>query len=444
MKYTLPMFCLVLSLLFAQQTRAHEYHRAAVDSVATEIPDRIVLNWSGDPTTSASVNWRTHTAIDSAYGEIAVADASANFTTYSTQVLATTELWQAGDHAAHFHSVTFKNLKPNTLYAYRVGSGKIWSSWYQFKTAQTKQAPFTFIYFGDAQNNLLSLWARAIRAAVLDAPRANFLLHAGDLINRANADGEWQEWFESGDWIHAQIPVLATPGNHEYYREKDGAPRTLSTLWRPHFTLPQNGYKGLEESVYYVDYQGARIISLNSNEMREEQAPWLEGVLKNNPNRWTFVTFHHPIYSASANRDNESLREAWKPLFDKYQVDMVLQGHDHTYARGNNIGEGVTMKDPKNGTMYVVSVSGPKQYKLRDDRWMTRGAENSQLYQVITVKRDTLQYRAMTVVGELYDAFDLVKQKGKPNKLIERIPKNKPERRWENTLEKKNKDDKVY
>lgn len=444
MTCTFRLFFLLFFTLISQSANAHEYHRAAVDSLPTEIPDRVMLTWSDDPATSASVTWRTHTAIDTAFGEIAIADASANFTTYRTIVKAKTELWQKDEHAAHFHSVTFKDLKPNTLYAYRVGSGDIWSSWYQFKTAQNKQAPFTFIYFGDAQNNLLALWARAIRSAILDAPNANFLLHAGDLINRANADGEWQEWFESGDWIHAQIPAIATPGNHEYTRLVKDGPRVLSSLWRPHFTLPENGPKGFEETAYYIDYQGARIISLNSNEDRTAQAPWLEKVLKNNPNRWTFVTFHHPVYSASDGRDNESLREAWKPLFDKYKVDLVLQGHDHTYARGNNIGEGVTVKDPKNGTMYVVSVSGPKQYKLREDRWMTRGAENSQLYQVISVSRDTLHYRAMTVVGELYDAFDLVKQKNKPNKLIERIPSNKPERRWENTLEKKDKDEKVY
>ena len=49
----------------------------------------------------------------------------------------------------------------------------------------------------------------------------------------------------------------------------------------------------------------------------------------------------------------------------------------------------------------------------------------------------------MTAVGELYDAFDLVKQMGKPNKLIDRSPES-PERRWDNTLEKKDNDDKVY
>lgn len=438
------LICLLTLFFTPHLSFAHEYHRAAVDSSASEIPDRIVLNWSADPATSASVTWRTNTAITQATGEIAIADASANFTTHSTSTQATTELWQQGDHAANFHSVTFTNLTPNTLYAYRVGSGNIWSSWFQFRTAKKEAAPFSFIYFGDAQNNLLALWARTIRSAVLDAPHADFLLHAGDLINRANKDSNWQEWFNSGDWIHAQIPVIATPGNHEYAKQGEGQPRILSSLWRPHFTLPQNGPKGLEETVYYIDYQGARIISLNTNQDRDLQTPWLESVLKNNPNRWTFITFHHPIYSASANRDNKSLREAWKPLFDKYKVDLVLQGHDHTYARGQNIGNGVTVKDKNNGTVYVVSVSGPKQYKLRDDRWMTRGAENSQLYQVISVEQNILHYRAMTAVGELYDAFDIIKQKGKPNKLIERIPSDKPERRWKNTLEKKDKDDKVY
>ena len=137
------------------------------------------------------------------------------------------------------------------------------------------------------------------------------------------------------------------------------------------------------------------------------------------------------------------MREAWKPVFDKYAVDLVLQGHDHSYARGQNIGEGVTLKDPTKGTVYVVSVSGPKQYKLREDRWMTRSAENTQLYQIISVSGNTLSYRAMTVVGDLYDAFDLVKEKNRPNKLIERGPQT-PERLWENTLKKKDEKAKVY
>ena len=437
------LISLTLLLLFTAPAYANEYHRAAVDRAPKKIPDRIVLTWSGDPTTTASVTWRTDTSISQAEGQIAEANASANFTTWARNETARTEKWKRNRLAAHFHSVTFKGLKPNTLYAYRVGSDKIWSSWYQFRTASAEPDEFTFIYLGDAQNNLLALWARAIRTAVLDAPHADFIIHAGDLVDYPNKDSDWHEWFESGNWIHAKIPSIPTPGNNEYSNYQDVSKRRLSVLWRPQFTLPENGPEGFAETTYYTDYQGARIISLNSNERHKEQAPWLEQVLKNNPNKWTFVTFHHPVYAASGGLANKDQREAWKPIFDKYAVDLVLQGHNHTYARGNNIGNGVTVRDTTKGTVYVVSVSGPKQLKLRKDRWMTRGGENTQLYQVITISGDTLHYRAMTAVGELYDAFDLIKQMGRPNKLIDRAPQS-PERRWDNTLEKKNKDDKVF
>ena len=430
-------------ILIASNLAADEYYRAMVDAKPSKIPSRVALNWSDDPTVSVSVTWRTSTEIEAAYAEIAVADASANFTTWRTQVTAKTEKWSQNTYSAHFHSVTFSDLKPDTLYAYRVGSEKIWSAWYQFRTAKTNSNSFSFIYFGDAQNNLLSLWSRVIRASILDVPKANFLLHAGDLVNRANNDSDWEEWFQAGSWIHAQLPIIATPGNHEYRTDSTGK-RNLSTLWRPHFTLPQNGPEGLEETVYFVDYQGARIISLNSNQDLVKQANWLDNVLTKNPNNWSFLTFHHPVYSASKGRDNKDLRELWKPIIDKHQVDLVLTGHDHSYGRGNNIGNGVNVRDEKHGTVYVVSVSGPKQYQLREDRWMTRAAENTQLYQVINVNGDVLNYRAMTATGEIYDEFDLIKQKGLPNKLVEKVTIDGIERRSTTTLDKKEKDAKVY
>ena len=430
-------------ILIASNLAANEYYRAMVDAKPSTIPSRVALNWSDDPTTSISVTWRTSTEVENAYAEIAIADASANFTTWRTQVTAKTEKWGQNKYSAHFHSVTFSDLKPDTLYAYRVGSEKIWSAWYQFRTAEANGNSFSFIYFGDAQNNLLSLWSRVIRASILDAPQANFLLHAGDLVDSANNDSDWEEWFQAGSWIHAQLPIIATPGNHEYRTDSTGK-RNLSTLWRPHFTLPQNGPEGLEETVYFVDYQGARIISLNSNQDLVKQANWLDNVLTKNPNNWSFLTFHHPVYSASKGRDNKDLRELWKPIIDKHQVDLVLTGHDHSYGRGNYIGNGVNVRDEKNGTVYVVSVSGPKQYQLREDRWMTRAAENTQLYQVINVNGDVLNYRAMTATGEIYDEFDLIKQKGLPNKLVEKATIDGIERRSTTTLDKKEKDAKVY
>ncbi|MFM8215573.1 MAG: fibronectin type III domain-containing protein, partial [Pirellula sp.] len=48
-------------------------------------------------------------------------------------------------------------LQPATKYAYRVGDGVNWSEWFQFRTASTQPEPFSFVYFGDAQNDLRTL-----------------------------------------------------------------------------------------------------------------------------------------------------------------------------------------------------------------------------------------------------------------------------------------------
>ena len=59
-------------------------------------------------------------------------------------------------------------------------------------------------------------WSRVFREAFRDAPRAAFTLHAGDLVDERYMDSEWGEWHQGPDWVNGTIPVIATPGNHEY------------------------------------------------------------------------------------------------------------------------------------------------------------------------------------------------------------------------------------
>jgi hypothetical protein len=512
----------------------------------TSYPDRIALTWSEDPATSLSVTWRTDPSVDEAVAQVALARAEPSFYTEAETVEASTELLDLskiqGEYVtAHYHSATFSGLMPDTLYAYRVGDGERWSEWFHARTASDQPEPMSFIYFGDAQNNLRSHWSRAIRAAYQHAPDARFIIHAGDLVDNAHRNIEWGEWHQAGGFIHAMLPSVPVPGNHEHdafekwtepgtFRlaarvegdamegtvvEPDGdtepftatrssgtsnasdasndpagsweyvvdnndysgtlqltrsngqltgtivnatgsdVPRPdrsftvdeiavtgdsltarfqlevekegeehLSAHWRPGFTLPMNGARGFKESTYYMDIQGVRIVGLNSDpatgggEALAVQTAWLDSVLTNTPNQWTVVTFHHPVFSSSEGRDNPEIRAAWKPLFDEHRVDLVLQGHDHTYARGQaeNLTQGVNTRSPVGGTVYVNSVSGAKMYALKKDEWDTyepidlaRAAENTQLFQVIRIDGDTLRFRAYTVTGQLYDAFELVK-----------------------------------
>ncbi len=400
----------------------------------TAQPDRIILNITENSAKSMAVNWRTSEGISESFAEIALASADPRFVQKTTSISAKTENFKFENETANYHSVVFENLQPNTKYAYRVGQKKEWSEWFHFTTAGNKGEKLEFIYFGDVQTDIKSLWSRVVRDAYARAPKSVLMMYAGDLINRANRDVEWGDWFEAGGFIHSMIPGFPSPGNHDHFKGPNGETIT-SVFWRPQFTLPENGPVGLEETAYFADVQGVRFISLNSDlaeisdEFLEKQKVWMEKILSQNPNKWTCVTFHHPIYSPKATRDNKRMRETFKPLFDKYMVDLVLQGHDHTYARGM---ARIPMEKAKaqSPTMYVVSVSGPKMTDSHVEKqsWMDRTAVYTQLYHVISIENNVLNFKAFTATGELYDAFDLIKKKGRINKLVDKIP-NTPENR---------------
>ena len=384
------------------------------------IPDRIILTWSADPATTQDVSWRTDDTIEQSLIEYAIAESGPQFTERAVSEKGDYAPFKSTIGSSHVHTAKLTNLEPSTKYAYRVGDGVNWSEWFHFNTASDKPEPFSFIYFGDAQNNIRAMWSRVIREAHSDAPKAKFILHAGDLVNSARSDGEWGEWFGAGGWLNGMVPSIATPGNHEYFKHLLG--RTLTPQWQAYFSFPMNGPEGLKESVYWLDYQGVRIISLNSNEKQKEQVSWLESVLEDNPCRWTIITFHHPIYSSSKGRDNDELRKAWKPVFDKYKVDLVLQGHDHSYARTglavpDNVEAGANVRD--GNTVYVVSVSGPKIYQNEQRPFFKKSSTGSQLYQVIHVGEKSLTYEAKTATGKPHDSFRITKQADGTNELTE-------------------------
>lgn len=397
-----------------------------------EFPDHVILSATVDPSKSIGVNWRTHVNNTEGYLEIAPAgpgpDFRGNAKTYpAIRTLVNSSEASKDGFESSFFEVQVKGLTPNTLYAYRVGNDDFKSEWHQFTTASDQNTPLSFLYVGDAQNYILELWSRVIRNAYKKAPDADFFIHAGDLINAAHDESEWNEWFSAGGFIHSEIPAIAVPGNHEYRSLNANKPRqnrALSIQWNAQFGFPKNGPPELHKTCYYVDYPNLRVIALNSNRAIRLQAKWLKKVLDENDKKWTVVTFHHPIFSASTGRDNPELRAHWKPLLDQYNVDLALQGHDHSYARGAVYEKPVFVEKESQsktvvGPVYVVSVSGGKMYSVNESGWDEFGAkqgkngERKQLFQHISIDGDRLIYRSFTATGELFDRFELLKQNSK-------------------------------
>tara|TARA_A200000159_G_scaffold78140_1_gene72381 strand:- start:1666 stop:2967 length:1302 start_codon:yes stop_codon:yes gene_type:complete len=413
------MMCLNSLNISAQHN--HEHKGLQHWEIPSKNPDRIILTFLGDPATSRAVTWRTDSTIKNGFSQIAEATVNSNFTENTIRYKAITEPFDLGLYKGNnslkvnYHSVVFQQLKPDKIYAYRVGDGtKYWSEWIQFKTAKKEYAPTKFVYFGDAQNDILSHWSRVIRMAYQTAPDASFVIHAGDLINSAHSDYEWAQWYKAGGFIHSQWTAIPVVGNHEFRALINGNERKLSIQWKPQFTLPVEKEldNKLHETVYTVDYQNIRIIVLNSNGMFEKQTKYIEQQLKTSPAKWNIVTCHHSVFSPAVGRDFKYARKKWKPLFDQYNVDLVLNGHDHTYARGHVPKISITNETENIGTIYVTSVSGPKQYDLdkkqietysKEGYQLDKSAEQTQFFQVITVDENKLTYVAYTALGKEYD-----------------------------------------
>ncbi|MEC8636836.1 MAG: metallophosphoesterase family protein [Bacteroidota bacterium] len=423
-----------LSLQFnkAQETQKKIEQIIREWAAPNEFPDHVILSATEDPSSSIGVNWRTHSNNTVGYLEIAPSGPGPDFV-YNAKTFPAVRTHVNSSEASKdgfessFFEVQIKGLTPNTLYAYRVGNDDFKSEWHQFTTASDKPTPLSFLYVGDAQNYILELWSRVIRNAYKKAPNADFFIHAGDLVNDAHDESEWNEWFSAGGFIHSEIPAIAVPGNHEYRGLKANKPREnreLSVQWNAQFGFPKNGPEELHKTCYYVDYPNLRVVALNSNREIALQAQWLRKVLDENDKKWTIVTFHHPIFSASTGRDNPKLRALWKPLLDHYNVDLALQGHDHSYARGAVYEKPTYIeKNPANkivkGPVYVVSVSGGKMYSVKESGWGEFGAtqdkngERKQLFQHISIDGNRLIYQSFTATGELFDRFELLKQNGK-------------------------------
>jgi 3',5'-cyclic AMP phosphodiesterase CpdA len=226
-------------------------------------------------------------------------------------------------------------------------------------------------------------------------------------------DRFWVEWFSATGFIHSIIPCILAPGSHEYALKTGDEVRwdVFSPTWKAHFTLPENGPKGLEGRAYYVDYQGVRVVMLDAQTALKQQAAWLDSVLAKNPNKWTIAAMHEPVFSIAEDRDARDTRNAFMPLFDKYTVDLVLTGHDHGYARSKQLRNAKVVGAHERGTVYVVSLSGAKGYEHNPkyDGLMQKTGSHHQLYQVISILNHKLVFKSYTVTGALFDSFELVK-----------------------------------
>jgi len=362
-------------------------------------PRQVHLSFQGDPSTSVTVTWIT-------WGK---EDTETHAVKCGTSPGGHTEEAFGSSHKipnepiGYVHEVQLTDLVPNTRYYYICGDKDGgWSPEFTFKTAPVEAQDCTFVVIGDmgttpaANKNLEQMISE----------NAAFVLHVGDL-SYANGIGViWDIWFNQIAPLAANVPYMPSIGNHEV--ESDLG--LSSYLGR--FALPNS------ERWYSFDWGNIHVVSLDTESPytpESAQLVWLEKDLADacgNPDiDWIVVFFHKPPYSSSPiHGSNLSVRSTICPILEGYGVDVVFNGHDHTYQRSHPIKDGAL--DPQ-GTVYVVTGGGGYSlYAVGNDYWSARSESIYHHVRVDITAEGKLRLKAVSRDGGVFDEFEISKTGG--------------------------------
>jgi len=133
-------------------------------------------------------------------------------------------------------------------------------------------------------------------------------------------------------------------------------------------------------SVYSIVHGNVAVLSLDANDVSYEirtnsgysggaQNSWVETILaahRANPNVDFIVCFfHHCAYSTTEQHASDGgVRAAWTGLFDRYQVDLVLQAHNHVFERTDPIRAGAPTKAAPDNSVVYPATDGTVYYTV--------------------------------------------------------------------------------
>ena len=369
-----------------------------IDSTAPLMPKEdpycVVATINGDPKTRMAFNWFTNEGVTDGMVEITLADDTLNripllypcytlttpplhYAISTSGVLTAARLDKNTAFRYVAHKAVVEDLQPGTEYRYRVGFDGHWSDYGHFRTAGEEEKEFSFIYMTDShiQNQEYIDAAKLCAQAVAENEKdARFCVFPGDFVDTGtanNSEWEWERWFEEAlKPVLRQMPLVPTDGNHDdspllnytYHFNADTSFNS-TTLVRPQFA-------GINYSFVYGDllliafseqdfWRGEYDYeALTSEYLERDLGVWFGRQVAAAPEaKWRVGLVHKNLFSGSDHqRDKETplLRATLLPVMKKNRMDLVLQGHDHTY-------EVIGPVDPDTRTPVRTAIYGLEQ-----------------------------------------------------------------------------------
>jgi hypothetical protein len=244
----------------------------------------------------------------------------------------------------------------------------------------------------------------------------DLLLTVGD---NSYPKGEKSEWAEK--FFAPLAPVLATAtvapslGDHEYLTP--GATGYLDT-----FVLPPHPF---DERAYSFDWGDVHIAVVDSNCLdpvdpatsgceADLLEAWLDEDLSVSKAPWKILTMHRAALSSGRYGSSAPVARAIIPLAQKHGVDLVFQGHSHSYERTWPVRDRQVVKrsyEEAGAPVYVTTGGGGDWIYTTDIPQPSWSAFRATEYQhlVLTVEGETLKVEAVRPDGSTLDSFALKK-----------------------------------
>ncbi|AYC38954.1 3',5'-cyclic adenosine monophosphate phosphodiesterase CpdA [Streptomyces griseorubiginosus] len=358
------------------------------------------LAYGADPRTQMRVSWQVPLPVRDPFLRIGLSplDLGHKVPAEVRDLFTPAGVGKSADIDQYYVHAALDNLRPGTTYYYGVGHRGFDPAHpgaahtvYSFTTAPDAHSrrPFTFTAFGDQNPSYTSIGLNAL----VQAQNPAFHLHAGDICyaeetghglpaDSSNYDArQWDQFLAQIEPTSSRVPWMVAFGNHDM--EAWYSPNGYGGN-EARFTLPGTGFDPEKApGVYSFVHGNVAVVSVDANDVSYEipanrgytdgrQTAWLDrrlGQLRKTPGVDFVVVFHHHCaYSTTSSHASEGgVREQWVPLYEKHQVDLVVNGHNHVYERTDPVVQDKAMRElpiggthepTRGGVVYVTAGAG--------------------------------------------------------------------------------------
>lgn len=310
------------------------------------------------------------------------------------------------NNAVRINSCLIENLKPGTEYLYRVGDKNTWSDVMSFKTEDASPDETNFFVIGDTQAEDISNLNKIIDRINSSDIKYDFGVQTGDAVENAAIYSDWEKILNIfNNNILGDVDMFHIIGNHETYGDID------AVLANELFKAPKLNEDEPYYSTVYGNVYVACIQYTDSKDVMKECLDWLKADAAKSNAHWKVLFMHQPSYYTNVTGGCEFINELVPPVCDQAEIDFVFSGHDHSFARTEQLYDRNVNKD-KGTTYYICGSTGEKSYTITDNKdfhFAKLDDEYNAIY--LSAKADATEFKVDVYEsdGTLIDTFTKVK-----------------------------------